>query len=68
MTDQIYKTVQITGTSTDSIEDAVEKAVDKSSQSVRNLRWFEVMEVRGAIEDGHVSLWQVTTKLGFKLE
>lgn len=68
MTDQIYKTVQITGTSTDSIEDAVEKAVDKSSQSVRNLRWFEVMEVRGAIEDDHVSQWQVTTKLGFKLE
>lgn len=68
MDDQIYKTVQITGTSTDSIEDAVEKAVHKSSQSVRNLRWFEVMEVRGAIEDDHVSQWQVTTKLGFKLE
>jgi flavin-binding protein dodecin len=68
MDDQIYKTVQITGTSTESIEDAVEKAVDKSSETVRHLRWFEVMEVRGVIEDDHVSLWQVTTKLGFKLE
>jgi flavin-binding protein dodecin len=68
MDDQIYKTVQITGTSTESIEDAVEKAVDKSSETVRQLRWFEVMEVRGVIEDDHVSLWQVTTKLGFKLE
>ncbi|MGW8251394.1 MAG: dodecin [Anaerolineales bacterium] len=64
----IYKTVEITGTSSDSIDDAVRKAVEKASLTVRQLRWFEVVEVRGVIEEQRVSQWQVTTKLGFTLD
>lgn len=68
MDGHIYKTVEITGTSSDSIEDAVNKAVEKATQTLRQLRWFEVTEVRGAIEEAHVSEWQVTIKLGFTLD
>jgi flavin-binding protein dodecin len=68
MNDTVYKKINITGTSTTSVEDAVENAVKKASETVRNLRWFEVKEVRGAILDDGSLQWQVTVKIGFALE
>ncbi|MFN2139267.1 MAG: dodecin [Candidatus Promineifilaceae bacterium] len=68
MNDTVYKKINITGTSTTSVEDAVQNAVKKASETVRNLRWFEVKEVRGAILDDGSLQWQVTVKIGFALE
>jgi len=68
MSDHVYKKIEITGSSTTSIEDAVEKAVARAAQSVRGMRWFEVAETRGHIVDGKVEHWQVTVKIGFTLE
>jgi flavin-binding protein dodecin len=65
MKDPIYKLVEITGTSTTSIEDAVEKAIKRAHKTVKNLRWFQVMETRGNIDKGRVDYWQVTIKVGF---
>ena len=65
MKDPIYKLVEITGTSTTSIEDAVEKAIKRAHKTVKNLRWFQVIETRGNIDKGRVDHWQVTIKVGF---
>lgn len=66
--DHVYKSIELTGSSTTSIEDAVNKAVNKASKTIHNLRWFEVSDLRGHIEDGSVSHWQVTMKVGFTLD
>ncbi|MCB1190691.1 MAG: dodecin domain-containing protein [Leptospiraceae bacterium] len=63
-----YKKIELTGTSSTSIEDAVNNALKKASESVRNMRWFEIVETRGDIKDGKVHFWQVTMKVGFTLE
>ena len=68
MADHVYKITELTGSSTASIEDAVSKAVERASKTLRNLRWFEVTETRGHIENGKVAHWQVTVKVGFTLE
>ena len=68
MNDHIYKKIELVGTSTTGIEDAVNRAIEKASKSVRNMRWFEVVETRGQIEEGKVAHWQVTIEVGFKLE
>jgi flavin-binding protein dodecin len=68
MSDHVYKTVEVTGSSPDVISDAVRTAVAKASQTLRNLEWFEVETIRGMIEDGQVAYFQVTIKLGFRLE
>jgi flavin-binding protein dodecin len=68
MSDHIYKSVEITGTSTENIDDAINKAIAKASESLRNLDWFEVVSVRGHIGDGKVAHTQVTLKVGFRLE
>lgn len=68
MADHIYKKIELTGSSTVSIDDAIRNAIAKASQSVRNMRWFEVDETRGHIEDGKVAHWQVTIKIGFTLD
>ena len=68
MSEHVYKKIELTGSSKTSIEDAVQKAVKKASETVRNLRWFEVVDTRGYIEEGAVAYWQVTIKLGFTLE
>jgi len=68
MADHVYKLIQVVGTSTSGIEDAVGKALAKASESVRNMRWFEVVETRGSIEGGKVDHWQVTVKVGFTLD
>ena len=68
MSDHIYKKIEIVGSSPLSIEDAVKNAIDKASKTLRNLRWFEIVETRGQIEQGKVTHWQVTMKLGFTLD
>jgi flavin-binding protein dodecin len=64
----VYKTIELVGSSTAGVEDAVRNAVAKASLTLRNLRWFEVVETRGHIEGGEVAHWQVTLKVGFTLE
>ena len=66
--ENIYKTTEIVGSSTEGMEDAVNKAVAKANQSLRHMRWFEVSEIRGHIEDGAVAHWQITLKIGFTME
>ena len=68
MSNHVYKTLEITGSSPSGIEDAVNTALAKASDTVRNMQWFEVTETRGHIEDGKVAHWQVTVKVGFTLE
>jgi dodecin len=68
MSNHIYKKIELVGSSPDSIEDAVKNALAKASGSLRNLRWFEVVETRGHVEDGKIGHWQVTIKVGFTLD
>lgn len=68
MTDHIYKQIELTGTSHTSIEDAVQRAINKAGETVRNMHWFEVLETRGAIEDNSKIQWQVLVKIGFSLD
>ena len=67
-TDRVYKIIELTGTSQTTIEDAVNCALQKAEKTVRNMRWFEVVETRGSIDGGQVGYWQVTLKVGFALE
>lgn len=68
MTEHVYKVVEIVGTSAESVTKAIERAVAKASETLRNLGWFEVVQVRGHLEDGKVAHYQVTLKVGFTLE
>ncbi|MFG6668516.1 dodecin [Halomonas sp. HNIBRBA4712] len=68
MSNHIYKHVEITGSSETSIEDAVQNALAKASESIDHMRWLEVTDTRGHIENGRVAHWQVTAKVGFTLE
>jgi dodecin len=68
MPEHVYKTIELVGSSTRGMEDAVQRAVSKAAETVRNLRWFEVLDTRGHIEGGRVAHWQVTLKIGFTLE
>jgi len=68
MSDHVYKTLELTGSSSTGIEEAVSTAIAKASETVRNMQWFEVTETRGHIRDGKVAHWQVTVKVGFTLE
>lgn len=68
MSDHIYKSVEITGSSSAGLQDAVEKAVAKAGETLHNLRWFEVTDVRGEIDGTRVDHWQVTCKIGFTLD
>ena len=68
MSDNVYKKIEIVGTSSTGLDDAIESAVNKAAQTVRRMGWFEVEEIRGAIKEGKVAQWQVTVKIGFTLE
>lgn len=68
MKDHVYKLVELTGTSTTSIEDAVGKAIQRAHKTIKNLGWFQVVETRGTIGKGRVEHWQVTLKVGFTIE
>ncbi len=68
MSDHVYKTTELIGSSAEGPKPAIENAIARAAKTVRNMRWFEVTEMRGHIEDGKVSHWQVTVKIGFTLE
>jgi flavin-binding protein dodecin len=68
MSNHVYKVIELTGSSTTSIEDAVNTAVARAAKTIRNMRWFEVTETRGEIQGGKVNHWQVTVKVGFTLD
>lgn len=66
--DHIYKKIEVTGSSSESPQKAIQNAVEKAAESVRNMRWFEVVETRGHIDDQKIAHWQVTIKIGFTLD
>jgi dodecin len=68
MADHIYKKIELVGSSSKGFEDAVKNAVARAKKTVRNMRWFEVAETRGYLEEGKIAHWQVTLKVGFTLE
>lgn len=68
MSDHVYKSLELTGSSSIGIEDAVAKAIAKANETLRNIQWFTVTETRGHVQDGKVAHWQVTLKIGFTLE
>jgi len=67
MHDNVYKVIEIVGSSTDSIEDAIQRAIARAASTIREIRWFEVKETRGHVEDGRVAHYQVTLRIGFSL-
>ena len=68
MSDHVYKTIEVTGSSTGGIDDAIHRAVSKAAETVRHIDWFEVDAVRGEVADGAVAHFQVTLKIGFRLD
>jgi flavin-binding protein dodecin len=68
MADSIYSITEIVGSSTEGIDDAIRGAIERASATLHNLDWFEVTSVRGHIEDGRLSHFQVTLKVGFRLD
>ena len=68
MSEHVYKKIELVGSSPVSIEEAVKNAIERAGRTLRNLRWFEVTETRGHIEDGKVAHWQVTVSVGFTLD
>ena len=68
MSNHVYKLLELTGSSTVSIEDAVSGAIAKAHDTVRNIQWFSITETRGHVQDGKVAHWQVSLKIGFTLD
>ena len=68
MSNHTYSSSELVGTSTEGVDDAVRNGIAQASKTVRNLDWFEVKEIRGHLEEGKIADWQVTIKLGFRLE
>jgi flavin-binding protein dodecin len=68
VSDHVYKTIELVGSSTTGTDDAIRAAVTRAAETVRNMRWFQVIETRGHLEDGRIAHWQVTIKVGFTLE
>jgi flavin-binding protein dodecin len=68
MSEHIYKHIELTGSSTNSSDEAIRNAIAQAAKTVRNLQWFEVIETRGHIVDGKIAHWQVSLKVGFTLE
>jgi flavin-binding protein dodecin len=68
MSEHVYKLVELVGSSTIGIEDAVQNAITKAAATIRNMRWFQVVETRGYINAGNIAYWQVTVKIGFTIE
>ncbi len=67
MSDHVYKKIEIVGSSAEGLQPAIENAIAKAGETVRNMRWFDVVETRGQIEDGKIAYWQVTVKIGFRI-
>jgi dodecin len=68
MNDHVYKHIDLTGSSTVSSDDAIRRAISKAAETVRGMHWFEVVETRGYIDDASIAHWQVTIRVGFRIE
>lgn len=68
MAEHTYQMTEIVGTSPDGADQAIRNGIERANRTVRNLDWFETQQIRGVIEDGRIQHWQVTLKLGFRLE
>ena len=68
MSDHVYKVVELVGSSTKGTDDAIRTAIAKAATTIRNIRWFEVVETRGYIDAGAIAYWQVTVKIGFTVD
>jgi dodecin len=68
MPEHVYKVLELVGSSEESVTKAIDKAIEKASATIRHLGWFEVVQVRGHVENGKVQHYQVTIKAGFRLE
>ncbi|GAB4289030.1 MAG: dodecin family protein [Methylophaga sp.] len=68
MSDHVYKSIELTGSSKESSDQAIRNAIRKAAETIKHLDWFEVIETRGSIRDGDVQFWQVTLKVGFRIE
>jgi flavin-binding protein dodecin len=68
MSGHVYKKVEIVGSSPNSMQEAIENGVAKAAETLHNLRWFEVVDTRGQLEEGKVAHWQVTLKIGFTID
>jgi flavin-binding protein dodecin len=68
VSDHVYHVTEIVGTSTESVDDAIRTAIRRSSRTLRNLDWFETIEIRGHLEEGEIKNFQVTLKVGFRLD
>lgn len=68
MSDHVYKLIEIAGSSTESHDDAIRKAVAKAAETIEHINWYEVKEMRGHIENGHIAHFQVVLRIGFRLE
>ena len=68
MSEHVYKTIELTGSSPKGYQEAIANAITKASQTLHNLRWFQVLDTRGEIEGGRIAHWQVTLKVGFTLD
>jgi flavin-binding protein dodecin len=68
MSDHVYKSIELTGSSPKGIQEAISNAIAKASKTLHNLRWFQVVDTRGEVEGGKVAHWQVTVKVGFTLD
>ena len=68
MQNKVYQQIELTGTSSESMEDAVQKAIQHANKTVKNPSWFQIVETRGNIDKGEIHRWQVTLKVGFSVE
>jgi len=68
MSEHVYKLVELVGSSQNSFDEAVQNAIAKAGKTIRNMRWFEVVQTRGMIDNGQIGYWQVTLKVGFTIE
>ena len=68
MSNHVYKTIELVGSSPTGSDDAIRVAIERASETLRNMRWFEVVETRGHLDQGKIAHWQVTLKVGFTLE
>jgi len=68
MSEHVYKQIKLTGSSKTGVEDAVQNAISRASSTVKNMRWFQVVDTRGHIDNGRIAHWQVTIEVGFTLD
>ncbi len=68
MTDHVYKVIELVGSSTTGMDDAIRNAIERASKTLKHLDWFEVVEQRGHLQDGRIAHYQVKLKVGFRLE